>query len=187
MVVWENASRPAHLFLRFPFYSYSVWALVCFLDNMYMPKSLTAFYLQYISDFPLTLWAILILQTRVFCQRHESLRVLHSIFAVPRTVLYWTEISDVVCGIWWNHSPLALLRLYIFLFSDVAMIRYNYICHYDLLPLLVDYYYAHLVSHHQLDHLDLDPSASRSPTGSSFSTSLVGCHFTYSHTQSLDV
>lgn len=108
MVVWENASRPAHLFLRFPFYSYSVWALVCFLDNMYMPKSLTAFYLQYISDFPLTLWAILILQTRVFCQRHESLRVLHSIFAVPRTVLYWTEISDVVCGIWWNHSPLAL-------------------------------------------------------------------------------
>lgn len=42
-------------------------------------------------------------QARVLHQRPESLRFLCSLFAVPRTALFWTEISDVgpeVC-----HSP----------------------------------------------------------------------------------
>uniref|UniRef100_A0A669AZ21 mitogen-activated protein kinase kinase kinase n=1 Tax=Oreochromis niloticus TaxID=8128 RepID=A0A669AZ21_ORENI len=35
----------------------------------------------------------------------NNLRVLRSILAVPRTALFWTEISDVVPGICWSHSP----------------------------------------------------------------------------------
>ncbi|TWW54402.1 Integrin alpha-6 VLA-6 [Takifugu flavidus] len=45
--------------------------------------------------------------TRVLYQRPGSLRVLRRILAVPRTALFWTEISGVVPGICWSH----LLRL----------------------------------------------------------------------------
>lgn len=49
---------------------------------------------------PLTLWTLLILQVQVLYRRPESLRVLWSIFAVFRTAFFWTDISDVVPGIW---------------------------------------------------------------------------------------
>ncbi|TWW56342.1 Plexin-A1 [Takifugu flavidus] len=41
--------------------------------------------------------------TQVLYQRPGSLRVMNRILTVPRTALFWTEISDVVPGICWNH------------------------------------------------------------------------------------
>lgn len=41
-------------------------------------------------DSPLTLWTVIILQTPVFYQRPGSLRVLHCIFVVCNTALFWT-------------------------------------------------------------------------------------------------
>uniref|UniRef100_A0A674P3J4 Kinesin-like protein n=1 Tax=Takifugu rubripes TaxID=31033 RepID=A0A674P3J4_TAKRU len=43
------------------------------------------------------------LSTRVLYQRPGSLRVLRRILAVPRTVLFWREISDLVSAICWSH------------------------------------------------------------------------------------
>ena len=46
------------------------------------------------------LWAVLwLLQARVLYQRPESLTVVRRISAVPRMVLFWTEVSDVISGI----------------------------------------------------------------------------------------
>ncbi|XP_049610708.1 transcription factor ETV7 isoform X1 [Syngnathus scovelli] len=44
------------------------------------------------------------LPARVLYQRPGSLRVLRSIFAVPSTALFWTEMSDVFPGICFSHS-----------------------------------------------------------------------------------
>jgi len=41
----------------------------------------------------------------ILYQRPGSLRFLRSILAVRRTALFWTEISDVIHGICWSHSP----------------------------------------------------------------------------------
>ncbi|TWW68189.1 hypothetical protein D4764_02G0012300 [Takifugu flavidus] len=63
------------------------------------------------------------MKTRVLYQRPGGLRVLRRILAVPRTVLFWTEISGVVPSICWSiYSawPLVLLQLLLFLLPDVA-------------------------------------------------------------------
>lgn len=52
----------------------------------------------------LPLLADFILQAQVLCQRCGSLRDLHSILSVPRTVLFCIEILDAVPGICWRHS-----------------------------------------------------------------------------------
>lgn len=52
-----------------------------------------------------TLWVLFFLQSQVFYQRFGSLRNLCCVLAVPRTALFWTEISDVILEICWSHSP----------------------------------------------------------------------------------
>ena len=44
-------------------------------------------------------------RARVLYQKPGGMTVLRSILAVPRTALFWTEISDVVPKIYWSHSP----------------------------------------------------------------------------------
>lgn len=44
-------------------------------------------------------------QPQVLYQMSGSFRVLHSILAVPRIALSWTETSVIVHRICWSHSP----------------------------------------------------------------------------------
>lgn len=53
-------------------------------------------------------------------------------------------------------EPLVLLRLLVFLLSDVAVTQYRYIYHYGRLSLPVHRHYVRLVSHHQFVSLYLE-------------------------------
>lgn len=103
----------------------------------------------------------------VLHQKPGSLRVLHSIFAHPRTVLFWKKILEVMPGICWSQlrslgslllvlplpwqpllpppfstfflSPWYLSTFYVFLLIHVAIT--SYIHYYILFPLLVHHYY----------------------------------------------
>ena len=92
---------------------------------------------------------------RVLYQRPGGLRVLCSILAVPRTVLFWTEVSEVDPEISWSPSPslgvtapsapittgIALVLTFHISSSCsfnpwyVAVSRYCHICYYCLLLL----------------------------------------------------
>lgn len=94
-------STGSNVFTKLFFFRFTV-TVSCSCCMLYLKKVSICSFLIQLLYFPIV-HSLLFTGVKIY-QRSLSFRVLYSILAVPRTLLFWTEFSEVVLGICRSHT-----------------------------------------------------------------------------------